>query len=43
MILYYLDGTGYYCWNLTGARQILQYKKKYYETILQQEVAWFDS
>lgn len=37
------DFVGLYCWNMTGSRQALRFKKLYYSTLLQQEVAWYDS
>ena len=37
------DFVGLYSWNMTGSRQALRFKKMYYETLLQQEVAWYDS
>ena len=38
-----VDFVGVYSWNMTGSRQALRFKKMYYETLLQQEVAWYDS
>ena len=38
-----LDFIGLYSWNMTGSRQALRFKKIYYETLLQQEIAWYDS
>lgn len=34
---------GLYCWNQSGSNQALRFKKLYYKTLLEQEVAWYDS
>lgn len=38
-----LDFLGLYAWSTTGRRQTVRFKKMYYKTLLDQEVAWYDS
>lgn len=37
------DFVGIYTWSMTGKRQTIRFKKTYYQTLLNQEVAWYDS
>lgn len=32
-----------YCWSYSGSTQSMKLKKLYYQSLLQQEVAWYDS
>jgi ATP-binding cassette subfamily B (MDR/TAP) protein 1 len=38
----YIDSISTYCWNVVGSQQSVRFKKEYYKTLLEQEVAWFD-
>ena len=35
--------TALYCWSYSGSTQSMRLKKIYYQALLEQEVAWFDS
>ena len=34
---------GLYCWNRVGAAQAIRIKKEFFRSLLDQEIAWYDS